>query len=294
MPVQYQPYRSMYVPRKSPEIAQMLEQRFASNMAVQDELQQKLLELQSAPFDGDAAARAKLHADTKAQLDQMAQRGDYENLTTQVFKAARNYENTAYPSAYNQKLVALQSTDKTTEHSTLEVLNNQLIKAQSALKISQEKLSLATSKTSVVADEISQMSDARKQVKALEGSLQSIKQKLGISAEKLSYLEQVFENQNKNTVKQNITRIKELKETSSGIAVTGLIVPAIGVATLVSYTTEEIDNYCANIKNTIELENKVFGKAISLDKAMQKNYHSQCEVSLKDKIEKGLKKLQAQ
>jgi len=195
---------------------------------------------------------------------------------------------------YNQKLVALQSTDKTTEHSTLEVLNNQLIKAQSALKISQEKLSLATSKTSVIADEISQMSDARKQVKALEGSLQSIKQKLGISAEKLSYLEQVFENQNKNTVKQNITRIKELKETSSGIAVTGLIVPAIGVATLVSYTTEEIDNYCANIKNTIELENKVFGKAISLDKAMQKNYHSQCEVSLKDKIEKGLKKLQAQ
>lgn len=104
----------------------------------------------------------------------------------------------------------------------------------------------------------------------------------------------MFENQNKNTVKQNITRIKELKETSSGIAVTGLIVPAIGVATLVSYTTEEIDNYCANIKNTIELENKVFGKAISLDKAMQKNYHSQCEVSLKDKIEKGLKKLQAQ
>ena len=106
MPVQYQPYRSMYVPRKSPEIAQMLEQRFASNMAVQDELQQKLLELQSAPFDGDAAARAKLHADTKAQLDQMAQRGDYENLTTQVFKAARNYENTAYPIAYNQKLFA--------------------------------------------------------------------------------------------------------------------------------------------------------------------------------------------
>ena len=68
---------------------------------------------------------------------------------------------------YNQKLGALQSTDKTTEHSTLEALNNQLIKAQSALKISQEKLSLATSKTSVIADEISQMSDARKQVKAL-------------------------------------------------------------------------------------------------------------------------------
>ena len=195
---------------------------------------------------------------------------------------------------YNHKLSALQPTGKTTKHSALEVLNNQLIKAQSALKISQEKLSLVTSKTSVLGDEMSQMSDARNQVKTLEGSLQSVKQKLDISADKLSYLEQVFETQNKATVKQNIARIKELKETSSGIAVTGLIVPAIGVATLVSYTTEEIDNYCANIKSTIELENKVFGKAISLDKAMQTNYHNQCEVSLKDKIKQGLKKLQAQ
>ncbi|MCH9646229.1 MAG: hypothetical protein K0U08_06265 [Proteobacteria bacterium] len=195
---------------------------------------------------------------------------------------------------YNHKLSALQSTEKTTENSTLEALNNQLIKAQSALKISQEKLSLMTSKTSVLGNEISQMGDARNQVKALKGSLQSVKQKLNISADKLSYLEQVFETQNKTTVKQNMVRIKELKETSSGIAVTGLIVPAIGVATLVSYTTEEIDNYCANIKNTIELENKVFGKVISLDESMQRNYHNQCEVSLKDKIKKGLKKLQTQ
>lgn len=140
---------------------------------------------------------------------------------------------------------------------------------------------------------MSQMDDARNQVKSLKGSLQSVEKKLDISAEKISYLEQVFETQNKATVEQNIARIKELKETSSGIAVTGLIVPAIGVATLISYTTEEIGNYCANIKNTIELENQVFGKVISLDESMQNNYHNQCEVSLKDKIKKGLKKLQA-
>ena len=197
---------------------------------------------------------------------------------------------------YNHKLEALQpekSTNNSTTHSALETLNNQLIKAQSALKISEEKLSLVTSKTSVLGDEISQMGDARGQVKTLKGSLQSIERKLNISAEKLSYLKQVFETQNKATVEQNIARIKELKETSSGIAVTGLIVPAIGVATLVSYTTEEIDNYCANIKNTIELENQVFGKVISLDGVMQKSYHNQCEVSLKDRIKKGLKKLQA-
>ncbi|MDB2590321.1 hypothetical protein N9345_05625 [Candidatus Thioglobus sp.] len=198
---------------------------------------------------------------------------------------------------YNQKLNALQPTKTdtdTSDNAVLESLNNQLIKAQSALKISQEKLSLVTSKTSVLGNEISQISDARIQVKTLKGSLKSVEKKLGISTEKLSFLQGVFETQNKTTVEKNIARIEELKETSSGIAITGLIVPVIGVATLVSYTTEEINNYCANIKNTIELENQVFGKIVSLDKGMQKSYHNQCEVSLKDKIKKGLKKLQAQ
>lgn len=201
---------------------------------------------------------------------------------------------------YNQKLNALQLTKtvktvtNASDNTVLESLNNQLIKAQSALKISQEKLSLVTSKTSVLGDEISQISDARKQVKTLKGSLKSVEKKLGISTEKLSFLQGVFETQNKTTVEKNIARIDELKEISSGIAITGLIVPVIGVATLVSYTAEEIDNYCANIKNTIELENQVFGKIVSLDKSMQKSYHNQCEVSLKDKIKKGLKKLQAQ
>ena len=82
-----------------------------------------------------------------------------------------------------------------------------------------------------------------------------------------------------------------IRDSSSSIAITGLIVPVIGVARLVAYTTEEINNYCANIKNTIELENQVFGKIVSLDKSMQNSYHNQCEVSLTDKIKKGLEKL---
>ncbi|MDG2395933.1 hypothetical protein [Candidatus Thioglobus sp.] len=195
---------------------------------------------------------------------------------------------------YNNKLSALQATpvlEKIDNSSTLEALNNQLIKAQSALKISQEKLSLATSETSVLGDEMSQMSDARGKVKTLQGELQSTQQKLNLSADKLSYLESIFTTQNTQRVAKNITRIEVLKETSSGIAVTGLIVPAIGVATLVSYTTEEINNYCDNIKNTIELENKVFNKVVSLDGQMQQKYHNQCEVSLKDKLKKSLKKL---
>lgn len=196
---------------------------------------------------------------------------------------------------YNLKLSALtsdaQKDKKESNVSALEDLNNQLIKARSALKISEQKLSLVASKTHVLDNEITQMSDARDEVKTLQGSLQSTQKKLTLSADKVQYLEQIFETQNKSTIVNNITRIKELKETTSGIAITGLIVPAIGVATLVSYTTEEINNYCNNIQNIMSLENKVFGKIVSLDSQMQSSYHNQCEVSFKDKVKKGLKKL---
>jgi hypothetical protein len=60
---------------------------------------------------------------------------------------------------------------------------------------------------------------------------------------------------------------------------------------LVSYTIEEIDNYCSNIKNTMVLEEKIFGKVVSLDTKMQNNYHKQCVVSLKDKIKQQITKL---
>ena len=112
MPVQWRPYQSMYVSQRSPEIAKILRDRFANNFAAQDELQQKLLELQSAPFEGDAVARENLYNNTKQQLEQMSQKGDYENMTMQVVKLARNYENNAYPIAYNQKLFAEDQASK--------------------------------------------------------------------------------------------------------------------------------------------------------------------------------------
>ena len=197
---------------------------------------------------------------------------------------------------YNSKINATQSiaeTEDNTQTSILEDLNNQLIDARSALQEAQQKLTLATSKSSVLNDEMSQMHDARGEVDTLKGSLQATKKELVVSGEKLEYLEGLFESQNKATVNKNMARIDELKETSTGIAVTGLVVPAIGVATLVSYTTQEIDNYCANIKSTMDLEKKVFNKVVSLDAKMQESYHQKCEVSLKDKVKKGLKDLQA-
>ena len=221
----------------------------------------------------------------------------YNNQVSQL-----ENEITSITTEYNTKINATQSivsTENNTDTSIYEDLNNQLIDARSALQAAQKKLTLATSKSSVLNDEMVQIHDARVEVKTLKGSLkntqnslQTTQYELKISDTKLDYLKDLFKSQNKQTVTKNIARIHELKDTSTGIVVTGLIVPAIGVATLISYTTQEIDNYCANIKNTIDLEKKVFNKVVSLDAQMQENYHQQCEVSLKDKIKKGLKKLQ--
>ncbi len=182
--------------------------------------------------------------------------------------------------------------------SALEDLNNQLISAHSEIKSMQKKLSLATSKSGVLTNEISQMNDSRNEVKLLTKSLKSAEQKLttaqqelSLSDDKVKYLQGVFETKNKENIVKNIARIKALKESSGGIAVTGLIVPVIGLATLVSYANEEINNYCANIKNITNLEKDIFGKVVSLDPQMQKDFHYQCEVSLKDKIKKSIKKI---
>ncbi len=168
--------------------------------------------------------------------------------------------------------------------SALEDLNNQLISAHSEIKSMQKKLSLATSKSGVLTNEISQMNDSKNEVKLLTKSLKSAEQKLtttqqelSLSDDKVKYLQGIFETKNKETIVKNIARIKTLKEASSGIAVTGIIAPVIGLVTLVAYATEEIDNYCVNIKNTINLEKDIFGKVVSLDPQMQKDFHYQCD-----------------
>ncbi len=216
----------------------------------------------------------------------------------QVIKLNNEISNLAQE--YNTKLTALQpnnakqvvkSFTATGSTDALESLNNQLIRTRSELKKAQDKLSLATSKGYVLNDEILQTNDARVKVKTLKSSLTSIQEKLQISDERLKYLKSIFEEQNKNTVTKNITRIKKLKETSAGIAITGLIVPVIGVATLISYTAEEVQNYCDDIKNIMDLEYKVFGKVVSLDNDMQTSYHQQCMLSLKDKIKQGFQEV---
>lgn len=160
--------------------------------------------------------------------------------------------------------------------SVLEDLNNQLIKVRSELQKTQEKLSLATGKTTVLGDEMSQMHDARGKVKTLSTSLKGAQQALDLSSNELTQLRNIFETQNKLNIQSNIDRIYKLEESAKSIAISGLIVPVIGVATLIGYTNEEIKNYCSNIQNTMELEKKVLGKVVSINDEMNQLYQARC------------------
>lgn len=112
MPVEYQPYKSMYVSQHSPEIAKTLRDRYVANFAAQDMVKQELLELQTAPFEGDQRIKEQLANDIRTKLDQFAERGDYENLTMNIAKVAREYQNKATPLQQNADLYNADKAEK--------------------------------------------------------------------------------------------------------------------------------------------------------------------------------------
>lgn len=101
MPVQFAQPISQFVNPNSVEISQVLREKYLTSFAAQDELQQKLLELQTAPFAGDIAARNALIADTNKKLGEFAERGDYENLTVPIANVARETSKKFTPLAQN-------------------------------------------------------------------------------------------------------------------------------------------------------------------------------------------------
>lgn len=101
MPVTYQPYKSMFVDFKSPEISQMLNQRYLDNFNAQNALQDKLTSLQAAPFEADQKMRADLISEVQGQIESLSNRGDYENLTLPVTKLAQSYKERSAPIMQN-------------------------------------------------------------------------------------------------------------------------------------------------------------------------------------------------
>ena len=101
MPVEFGPYQSVYASQKSPEIAEKLRERYLGNLSIQSDLQDRLLELRAAPFSGDQAARDKLVQSVEAKVKDLGERGDYENMSKEVYNLTRRYKETATPIAQN-------------------------------------------------------------------------------------------------------------------------------------------------------------------------------------------------
>ena len=101
MPVTYQPYKSMFVDFKSPEISAMLNKRYLENYTAQTEIQDQLSALKAAPFEGDQKARRQLIEQTQGTINKLTERGDYENLTMPVMQAAQTYSKQSKPIQQN-------------------------------------------------------------------------------------------------------------------------------------------------------------------------------------------------
>lgn len=175
---------------------------------------------------------------------------------------------------------------KSINHKELESLNSQLIEAKNKIQKLEQKTNLNQAKKTVLKDEMQQNKQSKQTITSLKQTIDKNKIALDdvISStdykkmQKLESIVKVFKKKNKQIIQNNIKRITTLKEASGGILITGAIVPIIGAVTLIGYATQEIGNYCQNIKDNIDLEKKLFGKVTSLDEEIKRKYYNQCSV----------------
>ena len=96
-------YRNLYNPLSqfvdpgSTEIADLLRERYLSVYSSADATGQALAELPVANFNNDQQMYRELYSSTRAELDNIAGRGDYENMFLPVSNLARKYKETAVP-----------------------------------------------------------------------------------------------------------------------------------------------------------------------------------------------------
>jgi len=81
----------------STEIAQELRAKYLTSFQAQDQVAQALAELPVAAFENDQKIYNDLYNSTRAQIDGLASRGDYENMFVPISRLARTYKNTATP-----------------------------------------------------------------------------------------------------------------------------------------------------------------------------------------------------
>jgi len=167
--------------------------------------------------------------------------------------------------------------------SQLEDLNSQYIVTIGELQSLQQKLILATSKSQVLEDEVASMQDVRPVLYSLETQLAATEEVLitvgrvaQVSQEKYDALANELVVANLHFAVRNMNRIVELKETTAAVSLATAVAPAIGVAKLIDYTFEEIQNYCADIEWIIRIEQKAVGEVRSIIGAVKERFESQC------------------
>jgi len=106
MPIQYNRPISMYVDKNSVKISETLRDRFASNFATQDAIQDKMISMNVAPFEKDQEIKNNLDKQTRGELESYANRGDYENLSLPIARTARKFSNTAQALEKNSQAYA--------------------------------------------------------------------------------------------------------------------------------------------------------------------------------------------
>lgn len=102
------PYVTTPTPGLSPEFSQTVNQRISqydANAEFSDVLadHNEALIQQIAPFENDVNYANQIMNSTRQSIDEMAKQGDYENMTRQVKKAARQFSQQAAPLLENQK-----------------------------------------------------------------------------------------------------------------------------------------------------------------------------------------------
>jgi hypothetical protein len=101
MAYKFDPVINTYVDPKSVEISKTLNERYAQNFAVNDALNTALRDMQYAPFENDVALAKELRQSTDDKLQQIAARGDYENMTFPLHSLAKETGNKIKPLADN-------------------------------------------------------------------------------------------------------------------------------------------------------------------------------------------------
>ena len=99
MPLNFNPYQSTYVDPGSVAISETLRTRFADNLKADDEFSQSIADMIS--LTPDEGAKAALEDKYRSILDERADKGDYENMGTQILRDARKFTTEYQPILQN-------------------------------------------------------------------------------------------------------------------------------------------------------------------------------------------------